>query len=279
MRIRTKSRISNGGIAAIYAMLGIGLMLAMYPFFYMLSNSVKTGMEIMAYPNALPRQISLEGYVSVFRQFDMPRLFANSVSIAVSVSFLNCLLNAMVAYAVEKMQFRGRKALFRVILSTMMIPGILLLVPTYIFMYRIHWVNTYRVLILPAAVSAYNIFLIKQFLRHIDNEYLEAARCDGANHLVIFFRLIVPMSVPVLTTVAILSFMGSWNDLFGPLLYLRDPAKYTLQLGLYLIRGSLPGYHLEELWAALGISTLPMVFVYIAFQRHFLSSYAGVSLR
>ncbi len=232
IRVKSVSRLSTSGITGLYVVLSIGLILAMYPFFYMLSNSLKTGMEIMEYPNALPKQLTIQGYISVFKQFNMPLLFRNSVFIAVSVAFLSCLLNAMVAYAVEKMRFPGREVLFRIILSTMMIPGILLLVPTYIFMYRIHWVNTFRVLILPGAVTAYNIFLMRQFFKHIDNEYIEAAKCDGANHLSIFFRLVIPMSVPILTTVAILGFMGSWNDLFGPLLYLRDQNKYTLQLGL-----------------------------------------------
>jgi multiple sugar transport system permease protein len=209
-------RLSRSGLAAIYILLGLGLAIAFYPFFYMVSNSLKTGMEIMAYPNALPKHLTVEGYLSVFRQYNMPLLFRNSAFLAVMGAFLGCLLNAMMAYALEKMRFRGRDLLFKVILSTMMIPGILLLVPTYMFMYRIHWIDTYRVLLLPGAVSAYNIFLIKQFFKHIDNEYIEAAQCDGASHGTIFLRIVIPMSVPIITTVGLLSFMGSWNDLFTP---------------------------------------------------------------
>jgi multiple sugar transport system permease protein len=263
----------------LYGLLSAGMAAVVYPFWFMLNNSFKPGMEIMHYPLSLPKNWTVDGYVKVFTELNMGRLFANTVLVAGSVTVLNCLLNAMVAYALTKLAFRGREALFGMILSTMMIPGILLLIPTYMFMYRIGWVDTYQVLIVPSAVSAYNIFLIRQFYTQIPDDFVEAAKIDGANHGRIFASVILPMSKPVLATIAVLSFMGSWNDLFGPLLYLRDETKYTLQLGLYKYQTQIPGENLEQIWAALTTTTLPVVAVYFFLQKYFVEAFTGVGLK
>ena len=116
-------------------------------------------------------------------------------------------------------------------------------------MYEWDWVNTYRVLIIPGAISAYNIFLLVQFMKQIDNAYLEAARIDGASEFRIFFKIVLPMLRPALATVGILTFMGAWNDFMGPLLYVRDESLMTLQLALYNFQTEVPGTNLEQLWA------------------------------
>jgi multiple sugar transport system permease protein len=146
-------------------------------------------------------------------------------------------------------------------------------------MYRLGWVGHYHALIIPAAVSVYNIFLIRQFVVGIPDELIEAARLDGAHEIQIYGRLILPLARPVLVTVAILNFIGSWNDFLGPLLYLNRPDRWTVQLGLYQFQTSIPGENAQEIWAAMTLITVPLILVYFALQDQFVKAFANVSLK
>jgi multiple sugar transport system permease protein len=263
----------------IYFLLVLGAVVLFYPFFYMLMNSVKPGPEILHSPTSLPRQFTLSGYVGVFRELNMLLLFRNSLILAVSITLLNTLLSAFAAYAIAKIPFPGRDQVFGFMLATMMIPAVLLLIPTYVMIYNLGWVGKFHALIIPSAVSVYNIFLMRQFMVGIQNEIIEAARLDGANELNVFLRIILPLSRPVLATVAILSFLGSWNDFLGPLLYLNRPETWTVQLGLYQFKTSIPGENLQEIWAATTLITLPLVLVYFFLQDQFTRAFANVTLK
>jgi multiple sugar transport system permease protein len=265
--------------AVIYLFLILGALVVLYPFFYMVMNSFKFGPEILHAPTRLPSQITLSGYEGVFEKLNMLLLYKNSLIIAVSITLLNALLSALAAYAIAKIPFPGRDQLFAFMLATMMIPGVLFLIPTYVVMYRLGWVGQFYALIIPAAVSVYNIFLIRQFIIGIPNELIEAARLDGAGDLLIFFRMILPLSRPVLVAVAILSFIGSWNDFIGPLLYLNTPDKWTVQLGLYQFQTSIPGENIQEIWASMTLITLPLVVIYFALQDQFVKAFANVSFK
>jgi len=265
--------------AVIYLFLILGALVVLYPFFYMVMNSFKFGPEILHSPTRLPSQITLSGYVGVFEKLNMLLLYKNSLIIAVSITLLNTLLSALAAYAIAKIPFPGRDQLFAFMLATMMIPGVLFLIPTYVIMYRLGWVGQFHALIIPAAVSIYNIFLIRQFIIGIPNELIEAARLDGAGDLLIFFRMILPLSRPVLVAVAILSFIGSWNDFIGPLLYLNTPDKYTVQLGLHQFQTSIPGENIQEIWASMTLITLPLVVIYFLLQDQFVKAFANVTFK
>ncbi len=206
-------------------------------------------------------------------------LFKNSLILAVSITFLNTFLSALAAYAIAKIPFPGSKQIFGFMLATMMIPGVLFLIPTYVMMYRLGWVGHFYALIIPSAISVYNIFLIRQFVVGIPNEQIEAARLDGANDVQIFTNIILPLSRPVLATVAILSFIGSWNDFLGPLLYLNHPETWTVQLGLYQFQSSIPGEHVQEIWASMTLITLPLVLIYFLLQDQFIKAFANVSFK
>jgi len=264
---------------AIYAVLLLGSLVVVYPFWIMIINSVKTGPEIMHAPLSLPSQLNFSGFIKVFATLNMGRLFFNSLVISASVTLLNVFLNAMVAYALSKLRFPGRDWLMKTVIGSMMIPSILLLIPTYAMLYEWGWVNTYQVMILPAALSAYHIFLLRQFFIGIPDAYLEAARLDGASEWQIFVKIVLPMSKPALATVAILTFMDSWNDLFKALLYLRDESMHTLQLGLYTFKTQIPGQFLEQLWSATTLTTLPIVILFIFLQRYFVEAFTGVGLK
>jgi len=262
-----------------YALLCLGAVVVLYPFLVMVMNSFKTGREILHAPrNLLPEQFTLTGYTGVFQELDVLRLFANSVFLAVSVTFLNTILSALAAYAFAKIRFPGRNQLFAFMLSTMMIPSVLFLIPTYVMIYNIGWVGRFEALIIPSAISVFNIFLLRQFMVGIPDELVEAARMDGAGELTVFFRLILPLTLPALATVAILTFMGSWNDFFGPLLYLNQPQNWTLQLGLLQFRGTVPGENAQQIWALTTLITLPIVVVYFFMQEQFVKAFANVSL-
>ncbi|MGC9467203.1 MAG: carbohydrate ABC transporter permease [Anaerolineae bacterium] len=275
MRFR---RIDIGQILT-YLLLSIGALVLIYPFLYMVMNSVKYGREILHSPTSLPSEITFSGYVGVFEELNMLLLFRNSLILAVSITVLNTFLSSLAAYAIAKIPFPGREQLFAFMLATMMIPGVLFLIPTYVIIYNLGWVGQFQSLIIPSAVSVYNIFLIRQFMVGIPDELLEAARLDGANELGIFFRIILPLTRPVLSTVAILNFMGSWNDFLGPFLYLNDPETWTVQLGLHQFNTSIPGENLQEVWAATTLITVPLILVYFFLQDQFMQAFANVSLK
>jgi multiple sugar transport system permease protein len=267
------------GTAIIYLLLVLGALVVLYPFAYMVMNSFKFGPEILNSPTRLPTKLTLTGFQGVFQNLNMLLLFKNSLILAVSITFLNTFLSAMAGYAIAKIPFPGRKQIFSFMLATMMIPGVLFLIPTYVMMYRLGWVGHFYALIIPSAISVYNIFLIRQFVIGIPNEQIEAARLDGANDIQIFTKIILPLSRPVLATVAILSFIGSWNDFLGPLLYLNHPETWTVQLGLYQFQSSIPGEHIQELWASMTLITLPLILVYFLLQDQFIKAFANVSFK
>lgn len=276
--LRPRRPVSWGQIGA-YALLTIGAIVVLYPFFYMLMNSVKLGREILHSPNALPSEITWTGYTGVFQRLPVLLLLRNSLFLAVSTTLLNTVLSAMAAYAIAKIPFPGHDRLFAFMLASMMIPGVLFLIPTYVIMYNLGWINQFRSLIIPSAVSVYNIFLLRQFMTTIPDELIEAARLDGGNDLQIFWSLILPLSRPVLVTVAILTFIGSWNDFFGPLLYLTDPSLWTVQIGLLQFQSGVPGENAQEIWAATALITLPLVVVYFFLQDHFVQAFANVKFK
>ncbi|MCX6046735.1 MAG: carbohydrate ABC transporter permease [Chloroflexi bacterium] len=265
--------------ALVYILLILGALVVLYPFFYMIMNSFKPGPEILNSPTRLPSRLTLSGYAGVFATLNMWRLFRNSLILASSITILNTGLSALAAYAIAKIPFPGRDQLFSFMLATMMIPGVLFLIPTYVVMYRLGWVGHFYALIIPAAISVYNIFLIRQFIIGIPNELIEAARLDGANELQIYWRLILALARPVLVTVAILNFIGSWNDFLGPLLYLNNPSTWTVQLGLYQFQTSVPGENAQEIWASMTLITVPLVVIYFALQDQFMQAFANVSFK
>jgi len=264
---------------AIFAFLLIGGIVFAYPFFYILMNSFKPGREILFNPMSLPINWTLSGYVKMWQAINIPLLFRNSFILAGSVTLLNLFFDSLAAYALAKIPFPGRERIFSLMVVTLMIPGVLFLIPTYVIIYSLGWVNQFQSLIIPGAISVYNIFLLRQFATQIPSEIVEAARVDGASEISIFLRIIMPMMRPALATVAILTFMGSWNDFFGPLLYLNKNELWTLQLGLNQFRTSIPGENAEQIWAATSVITFPLVIIFFFLQEQFLAAFANARFK
>jgi multiple sugar transport system permease protein len=261
-----------------YAVLLVGAAAVIYPFLVMVMNSFKPGSELLNSQALFPSTFTFTGYTGVFQELDVLRLFRNSLFLAVPITVLNTLLSALAGYAFAKIPFPGRNQAFGFMLATMMIPTVLFLIPTYVLIYNLGWVGQFQSLIIPSAVSVFNIFLCRQFLSGIPDELIEAARMDGAGELTIFLQVILPLARPALATVAILTFMGSWNDFFGPLLYLNQPQNWTLQLGLLQFRGTVPGENAQQIWALTTLITLPLIVVYFFLQEQFIKAFANVSL-
>ncbi len=263
----------------IFIVLLIGGLAFAMPLFYILLNSFKPGREILFSPMSLPSQWTLSGYIKMWETLNVPLLFRNSLILAVSTTVLNLLFDSLAAYALAKISFPGRDRIFSFMIVTMMIPGVLFLIPTYVIIYRLGWVNQFQSLIIPGAVSVYNIFLLRQFAQQIQDEIVEAARVDGASEWGIYWGIILPMMRPALATVGILTFMGSWNDFFGPLLYLNKPELWTLQLGLYQFQTSIPGQNVEQIWAAMAVITVPLIIVFFLLQDQFMAAFANAKFK
>lgn len=259
------------GDILIFIALVLGAIVILFPFAWMLSTALKSAPEIAKYPPVLlPEKPLFENFAiawtkAPFTQYTMNTLFIVFFNIIGAV-----FVNSFVAYGFAKVDFAGKKFLFKVVLATMMIPSFVTLVPTYVIFSKLRWVNTYLPLIIPVFCgNAFHIFMMRQFYRTIPTELSEAARVDGAGHFYIWGKLMMPLVKPVMATVALIAFKGAWSDFQGPLLYLSDRSKYTLQLGLQVFKGQ--GYtEWNYLMAISFISMMPILILFFCFQNYFI---------
>lgn len=224
---------------------------------------------------------TLEGYQEIIQQNDLPRWFVNSIIYSVAVTVLRILFDSLAGYALARMKFPGNRAMFFLMLGTMMIPGIVLLIPRFIILQQLGMLNSYQGFIISLAADAFGVFLMKQFFESIPNEIEEAAQVDGANRFVMFFRVILPMATPALTALAIFSFQGTWNNFMDALIVVGGKAELlNLPLGLALLRGA---YGETLKWniflAGSVLTTLPLALVFFFFQRYFVegTNYSGLA--
>jgi multiple sugar transport system permease protein len=282
------------------------------PFLFTLSNSAKCLPAIQTHPEALipipPFDIdcqvavvdesgetrlsnrtdtasgltfkpSLEGYREVFEQ-NLARWLFNTFFVAACVTILHLIFDSLAGYALARIEFPGSRLIFYIVLSTMMIPGIVLLLPRFIIMKEIGLINNYPSLIVPFAASLFGVFLMKQFFESVPREIEEAAMVDGANRFIIFARIVLPMSTPALTALAIFSFQGMWNEFLQVLLLVAPKEDlWTLPLGLSFLRGEFgESLRWHTFLAGSVITTLPLAVVFFTFQRYFVEgiSYTGL---
>ena len=223
---------------------------------------------------------TLDGYEEVFAA-NIGLWFTNSVIFAVSITILHVILDSIAGYALSRIKFPGNRTIFFIILGTLMIPGVVLLIPRFIILQQLGILNTYQGLIIPLAADAFGIFLMKQFFDTVPVEIEEAAMVDGANRFVIFFRVVLPLATPALTALAIFSFQGQWNNFMDALIIIGgNPQLYTLTLGLATLRGA-SGETLRwhQFLAGAVITTVPLAIVFFTFQRYFVegTSYSGLA--
>jgi multiple sugar transport system permease protein len=271
-----------------YVILVPGAVLFAAPFAWLISASFQHVSDIFSWPPQwIPQNPTWDGYVKFFTDTGALGWFINSAFVATSVTVLQLFFNSLAAFVFAKRTFPGRDAIFIVFLATMMVPPQVTMIPNYLILQHIPFfggndifgegghgmLDSYWGLILPGCVSAFGIFLLRQFMRSIPDDLLDAARIDGASEFRVYSRIMLPLCKPVLAATAIFTFMASWEDFLWPLIILSDPNKFTAPLGLALfVQKNQTDWGL--LLAGSVIATLPMVIVFIIFQRQFVQGVA-----
>jgi ABC-type glycerol-3-phosphate transport system permease component len=258
-----------------YVLLVILAVLFAFPLFWTVASSLKAPYEILAYPPVIfPEHPQWQNYVRVFTKAPFGQWIFNTVLVVVLGTLGAVLSSSLVAYSFARFRYPGRNFMFILTLATLMLPAQVTLIPQYIVWSKLGFVNTLYPLWLPQwfGGGAFNIFLLRQFLLSIPKEFDEAALIDGANRFQIWWMVLLPLCLPALATVTIISFIANWDDYLTPLIYLNSQAKYTLALGLSLFRnypetGGLPQQHL--LMAASLMTALPPIVLFLAAQRYF----------
>ena len=253
----------------LYVLLIVAAAFMLVPFLWMLSTSFKVDQYVLSMPpQFIPRPFTLDSYRQLFDLLPIDRMFFNSLLVAVATTVGQVFVSSMAAYAFARMKFRGQNGLFLLYLATLMIPFQVTIIPLFILMRYLGWINSYQGLIAPGIFSAFGTFLLRQFFLSLPRDLEEAAFLDGANHFTVYWRVIMPLAKPALATLAIFSFMGSWNAFLWPLFIVRNEQLMTLPVGLATLHGRyLTQWNLVMAGAV--ITVIPMLIIYLLAQKHF----------
>jgi multiple sugar transport system permease protein len=258
-----------------YTTISLGALIMIIPFLWMLSTSIKDqGATMTLPPQFIPETITFTNYAQVAESFSIWKFLFNSFFVAVTSTLGQLLLCSMAAYAFSRLHFKGRDTLFLIYLATLMVPMQVTMTPQFILMKYLGWLDTYQGLILPGLFNAFGTFLLRQFFLGIPKSLEEAAFIDGASHFRVFFQIILPLSKPALATLAIFSFMQSWNNFLWPLIIVSNQDLMTLPLGLSILQGRW-ATDWNLLMAGVVISVIPILAVYLFAQKYFIK---GITL-
>ena len=249
------------------------------PMIWMIITSFETLSETRHFPPILiPSSLQWQNYTAVLQQAPFARWFMNTLIVTVVVVAGNLLFCSLAGYAFARIKFFGRDVVFILVLATLMIPFQVIIIPTFIIVRKLGLIDTLGALIVPNLAGAFGIFLLRQFFRSLPIELEEAARIDGASRLGVLFKIVLPLSGPVLATVAVITFLWTWNDFLGPLVTLYSPNNMTLQLGLTTFQGA-HSTNTHLLMAANVMSVLPVLFLFVFAQRFFIRGIATSGLK
>jgi multiple sugar transport system permease protein len=270
----------TGSATWAYVILIIGLVFMVGPFIWMVLGSFKPQVDFLqSTPTFLPSSPTVDTYGRLFDQLDFPRFFFNSAVIALVVTVGNLIFCPMLGYALAKLRWRGKNLIMALVLATLMVPAGVTLIPNFILLSNLGLVNTYPGLMLPFLAGPFGVFLMRQFMLGVPNELLEAARMDGAGEFRLFFAVVMPIATPVLATLGILTFLGSWNSFIYPLVVATEPQMYTLPVALATFAtGQYQADH-GMLMAGSVILVLPVLIVFILFQRWITEGIATTGLK
>ena len=261
-----RRRLGQAGYYIISILLAV---LALIPFLWMISTSLKSRGALMSIPiEWIPAEPTLDAYTEVFSRSPFLRTIGNSLFISVAFTLITLVSASMAAFAFAKLRFRGSGVILSIYIATMMIPTQVTMIPLFVVMNRLGLIDSYASVILPSMFKPFAVFLLVQQMKTIPNDYLDAARIDGAGLFHIYFRVALPLCIPTLATLAVTTFMESWNDYLWPLLMLTDRNKMTLPIALSTLNGQ---YNTEYnvLMAGSLISMIPIIIIYIAAQKQF----------
>ncbi|MFJ5778876.1 carbohydrate ABC transporter permease [Streptomyces sp. NPDC093094] len=276
-RRRTRQRWGNPWL--YLPMTGV-LLVMIVPFLWMLSGSFKPESDIRKVPPVLvPTEPTTANYAELFDGLDFVGMSVNSLVVALAVTAGNLLFCSMLGYALAKLEFRGRRAVFTLVLATLMVPGLVTFVPLYVLTTNLGLTDSLLGLILPFLAAPFGVFLMRQFIGSLPDELIDAARMDGCGEIAIFWRIILPMTKPALATLGIISFLGSWNNFLWPLVVAQNEDQYTLPVGLALVSGGQDFTRYGVLLAGAAVVLIPVLVVFLLFQRHFVAGIATTGLK
>jgi ABC-type glycerol-3-phosphate transport system permease component len=276
MRRLVSDTLASGGL---HFLLTVTAAATLLPFFWMLSTSFKSGGGLFTYPPTwIPAEPTLQWYVQLIKEVNFLLHFRNSVLVSVCITVLSLFINSMAGYAFAKHRFRHRDKLFSFLLATMMVPGQLTMIPVFLLLKKLGLLNSYLGLIVPVSANVFGIFLIRQFMMSIPNDLIESARIDGCSEFRIYWSVVLPLCRPVLATLGIFTFMGSWNDFLWPLIVMVREEGYTLPVALANLNGQHPT-DFGLLMAAAVMVVLPVIAVFIAAQKYVIQGIATTGLK
>ena len=249
------------------------------PFVWMLSSSFKTNVEISSLQQQfLPQALSFANYENVFSKLNFLRYFANSLFYAGTLTLITVYTSSVSGFVLSKYRFKGREALFSAIVATMMVPGIVTMIPRYSIMQGLGLLDTYRALLIPSFFTSFGIFLMRQSCKGIPDEMLEAARIDGANEYYVFHRIVFPMLRNAISSIAIFQFLWAWEDYLWPYLMIRTQDKQVLSVALNMFSGRYSTDY-AGLFAATSITIIPVIVCYLIFQRRFIAGISSAAVK
>ena len=262
-----------------YLILAFAAVIFLYPFLWMVIATLRPENEI-GQLSLIPSQINLESYVKVFEKIPIVRALANSLFVSLSVVASVLVFASMAGFALSRMHFRGREIIFTLVLITLVLPIQLTLIPMYILMVKLGWVDTYLALIVPYGLTAFSVLLFRQAFKSIPQAVIDAARIDGAGEFRILFQIFWPLSIPAFITAGILTFMGIWNEVLWPILVVRDIELMVLpQLVTLFAVGGAAESQLGAQLAAATLLALPTIIAYVFFQKYFIRSMAATGIK
>lgn len=276
MKKNNNKRISSHILNIVLILLGV---VTIFPFVWMFFSSFKTNPEIVQLDQSIiPQNWTFDNYINIQGRFDFIRLFYNSLFVALAQTAIVLYFSAMCGYVLSKYKFKIRKKVFAFILGSMMLPWTVTIIPRYFIFDSLNLMNSYWALILPVALSGFGIFLMKQTIGSIPTEIIEASRADGAGEFLIFHKIILPMSKNALSSLAIFQFLWSWEDFLWPYLVINDASKQLLPVGLRMFDGQY-GTDYGGLFAATTVSIIPVIIVYIIFQKRFIKGVSSSAVK
>lgn len=272
------------GRATAYLLLTLLGFVFIYPFLFLISATFKTNEEILASNSLIPSSFSLNAYVEGWKgvgQYNFGIFFANTFKVVIPVVAFTIVSSVLVAYGFARFRFKGNRILFLIMLSTLMLPNAILIIPKYILFRQMHWLNSYLPFVVPSlfATSPFFIFAMVQFLRGVPRELDESAMIDGCGTFRTLVQIIVPLCKPSIFSIGIFQFIWTWNDFFNPLIYLNSVKKYTLMLGLRIAIDAQSAVSWNQVMAMSFLSTLPCILLFFFCQRYFIEGIATTGLK
>ena len=264
--------------AAIYGILLVAAIVVLFPYIWMLSSSLKSESEIFTKEiQIIPRSVQWNNYLRIWGNYPLGQWLLNSIIVG-SVETLCVVATSILAgYAFSRLRFWGRDVLFYIYLGTMMIPIQVTLIPSFLIIKHFGWINTYQGLFLPHIAAPFGVFLMRQFFFNIPSELEDAARIDGCNWLRVLVQVVLPLTLPAISSLAIFAFTFSWNAFLWPLVVTNTKEMFTIQIGLASMKGEIMAW--DALMAATVLSALPILVVYLTFQRYFVKGIATTGLK